>query len=990
VFSRTLKLFLLGIAIVVSFLNRASASNYHEIQIIPGIDSYHTNIESATKDSQGFIWFIAGSLLYRYDGISIKPFNELYKGPLYFTEVTKLMADRQGRLWLETRNGLLIFDTQKWTFIKDGEFAKGLWREDVIAMYDQQDRQYIATKSGILWQISGANKRKLLTFNPAINELRRPLGKRLLADKDRLWFAYNAQLFFMDLNAGHIQEFNIPKNIYRQLDDIFLLNKGLLLRNYGLGYLTFDGASFKKASPKGLSLGDMRDWAHWSFAEGNKIVFLFEDGRYFEFQADLKMTPLSANRHYINRELLKSKLNQIVFNTNEGLCATEKGLYSLSKTDFDIQYWNTGTARAITKQQSTYYIGGYAPLKSFLPYNPSIKAVAPLNNYYAFLTINQDSSLVGLESDFLGLLVNGKFNRVPYYKRKGVSEELSPMVFSLCHYQGSQYLIGTYSGIWIYDLQTKEVFPLRDSNGLAVGIGQRINSLQRINQMISFSSENGYFELSAGHLQKVYPKSGEKLHVFAHTFRNNKVYLATKGKGLIVLDTEHRKILNYSFENGLASNIVFSMTWVNNLLFLGTFKGLSVWDGKTFYSAYSMHGLPFEEFNQPSIYYDQSTKRLLIGGVLGCFAIESQNFLASLKRQEVPKPVLASVIVGNSSSNITRSYTPSAAQDTILLDEQSVFVNLKLAKIDGYKNNYKTYFRLRPVVKTFQELTTSGQINLSDLKTGEYEVEVKTVSDNGLSAKTRRWLLYKKPRFYETQIFYVFLTFATGVIIYILTIARSSQLKRDKKLRLELSRDLHDEVGGLLTGIAMQTDLLSMSQQYSFANKSLDKISGYSREAVQTMDDIIWAIDSRNNSQGSLEDRMKFLTEQLLTSQDIEVVFDTEIHTARQLPQYIRQNVYLIFKEALHNICKHSASSEVRIFLQIDHNMLDLEISNTLVDLNRDDHGKKSFRKGQGTTNMERRAESIGAKVTIVKSPNTYTVHLTANLKFRKLLFDLF
>ncbi len=989
-FSRTLKLLLLGIAIVLSFSNRIWASSYHEIQIIPGIDSYHTNIESATKDSQGFIWFIAGSLLYRYDGISIKSFHELYKGPLYFTEVNKLMADRQGRLWLETRNGLLIFDTQKWKFIKDAEFAKGLWGEDVIAMFDQQDKQYIATKSGILWQINGTKKRELLKFNRTINELRRPLGKRLIADKDRLWFAYNEQLFFMDLNAGHIQRFSIPKNIYRQLDDIFLLNKGLLLRNYGLGYLTFDGARFKKVSPKGLSLGDMRDWGHWSFAEGNRIVFLFEDSRYFEFEADLKMTPLSADKHYISRELLKSKLNQIVFNANEGLCATEKGLYSLSKTDFDIQYWNTGTARAITKQQRMYYVGGYAPLKSFLPYNPSIKAVAPLNNYYAFLTINQDSTLVGLESDFLGLLVNGQFNRVPYYKRKGIREELSPMVFSLCHYRDNQYLIGTYSGIWIYDLQTKEVVPLRDKNGLAVGIGQRINAVQWSNETLSFSSENGYFELTAGHLQKVFPQNGEKLNVFAHTFRDNKIYLATKGKGLIVIEAKNGKILNYSLENGLASNIVYSMAWVNNLLFLGTFKGLSVWDGKTFYSAYSMQGLPFEEFNQPSIYYDQSAKQLLMGGVLGCFAINPQNFLASLKRQEVPQPVLASVIVGNSASNITRSYTPSAAQDTILLDEQAVFVNLKLAKIDSYKNNYKTYFRLRPVVKTFQELTTSGQINLSDLKTGEYEVEVKTLSDNGLSAKTRTWLLYKKPRFYEMQIFYVFLTFATGSGIYMLTIARSSQLKRDKKLRLELSRDLHDEVGGLLTGISMQTDLLSMSQQHALANKSLDKIAGYSREAVQTMDDIIWAIDSRNNSQGSLEDRMKFLTEQLLTSQGIEVVFDTEIHTARQLPQYIRQNVYLIFKEALHNICKHSASADVRIFLQIDHNMLDLEISNTLVNLNSDDKGKKNFRKGQGTTNMERRAESIGAKVTIVKSPNTYTVHLTANLKFRKLLFDLF
>ncbi len=976
--------------IAMTAFDRVWASNYHAVQIISGLDSYHTNIESATKDSQGFVWFIAGSLLYRYDGITVKPFGELYNGPLHFTEVNKLMADGEGRLWFETRNGLVIFDTQKWKFIKDTELAKDLWGEEIIAMSARQDQQYIATKSGRLWQINGNNKRKLLQFNPTFNELRRPLGNRLIADHEKLWFAYNEQLFFVDLKSGSAQKFKMPKNIYKQLDDLFLLQNGLLLRNYGLGYFTFDGNSYKKINPKGLSQGDMRDWAHWSFTEKNNIVFLFEDGRYFEFKDDLKLTPLLVNHHTIQKDLLKSKLNQLNFNIDEGLCSTEKGLYSISKTSFDIQYWNTGTARGILQQQDHYYIGGYAPLKSFQLHNTAIDGAGPLNNYYAFLPVNRDSALVGLEGDFLGFLIKGQFKKAPYHKQVGTQEDLSSMVFSLAHYQKNQYLVGTYSGIWIYDMQTKDVFPLRDRKGLVVGIGQRINSLRHNNQIISFTSENGYFEFKAGTLHKVYPQNGEKLHVFTHAFKKNKVFLATKGKGLVEIDTENNRIKTYSNADGLASNVIFSMLWVNDLLFLGTFRGLSVWDGENFYSAFSMHGLPFEEFNQPSMYFDQRQDRLLIGGVLGCIAINPQNFLTSIKRQKVPWPVLASVRVGNSSNDIIRSYTPAATQDTILMNEQAVFVNLQLAKIDSYKNNYKTYFRLRPLIKTFQELTASGQINLSDLKTGEYEIEVRTVSDNGLSMETRKWLLYKKPRFYETQIFYVLLTLTTGGAIYILTIVRSSQIKRDKKLRLELSRDLHDEVGGLLTGIAMQTDLLALEKEETMPNNSLEKISGYSREAVQTMDDIIWSIDSRNNNQGSLEDRMKFLMGQLLTAQDIHVTFETEIHTRSQLPQYVRQNVYLIFKEALHNICKHSPSAVVKICLKIDYNKLELEISNTLVGSHVELINKKNFRKGQGLNNMERRAEAIDGKIIIEKSATDYTLMLTANLKLRKLLSQLF
>ncbi len=196
--------------------------------------------------------------------------------------------------------------------------------------------------------------------------------------------------------------------------------------------------------------------------------------------------------------------------------------------------------------------------------------------------------------------------------------------------------------------------------------------------------------------------------------------------------------------------------------------------------------------------------------------------------------------------------------------------------------------------------------------------------------KTKRWLFYKKPKFYETQLFYVLVTLGLGVVLYVIAIMRSSQLKRDKKLRLELARDLHDEVGGLLTGIAMQTDLMAIGQQSAGRHQSLEKIAAYSREALQTMDDVIWAIDSRNNSQGSLEDRMRFLVSQILPMQDVDVKFDINLQSADQLPQYVRQNVYLIFKEALHNICKHSPNAKVDIFLKIDRHQLILRLCNTI------------------------------------------------------------
>src|SRR5690606_7807301 len=97
--------------------------------------------------------------------------------------------------------------------------------------------------------------------------------------------------------------------------------------------------------------------------------------------------------------------------------------------------------------------------------------------------------------------------------------------------------------------------------------------------------------------------------------------------------------------------------------------------------------------------------------------------------------------------------------------------------------------------------------------------------------------------------------------------------------------------------------------------QSIEAIGNHSRQSMQMMDDIIWAVDARNNDQESLGDRIKYVASQLFDPLDITVTFELEQGSRRKITQTVRQNLYLIFKEAIHNICKHSNATAVRIRL---------------------------------------------------------------------------
>ena len=184
------------------------------------------------------------------------------------------------------------------------------------------------------------------------------------------------------------------------------------------------------------------------------------------------------------------------------------------------------------------------------------------------------------------------------------------------------------------------------------------------------------------------------------------------------------------------------------------------------------------------------------------------------------------------------------------------------------------------------------------------------------------------------------------------------------QIRDEIARDLHDEVGATLTSIATSAKVIQkkVGTKNPEANSILDQIKTDSEEAIHTIRDTVWALNPDNDAPEKLFEKMRSVGFKLLTTQDIAFVFENEVPAA-QLPVFTmeqRRNLYLVYKEAIHNIAKHShaTNAQVRIFQQT--NALHIRISDDGKGFNCHQNGE-----GNGLKNFQKRAEEGGFEVNV-------------------------
>lgn len=199
--------------------------------------------------------------------------------------------------------------------------------------------------------------------------------------------------------------------------------------------------------------------------------------------------------------------------------------------------------------------------------------------------------------------------------------------------------------------------------------------------------------------------------------------------------------------------------------------------------------------------------------------------------------------------------------------------------------------------------------------------------------------------------------------------------------RLRISRELHDDIGSTLGSISIYSEVAKKrNAKNESANEVLAKIGFASRELIDKMSDIVWSLNPNNESFEQLQNRMMAFAAMMLAPRNILYDFSAgdELKTIHLTGEH-RKNIFLIFKEALHNIVKYADCKKVHIVLAAQKNGLAMIIHDdgkgfdvakvTTHDISHDGEHLG----GNGIRNMRARADDMNASLCIDSKLNEGT-----------------
>ena len=136
--------------------------------------------------------------------------------------------------------------------------------------------------------------------------------------------------------------------------------------------------------------------------------------------------------------------------------------------------------------------------------------------------------------------------------------------------------------------------------------------------------------------------------------------------------------------------------------------------------------------------------------------------------------------------------------------------------------------------------------------------------------------------------------------------------------------DLHDDIGAGLSRISVIGEALKsrLRESDDDVQRMLNDIGDSSRQLVADMGDIVWSLDPRHDRIRELASRLRSFGSDVLEMRGVAWSVDSpdeELH--HSVPLETRRQIYLVFKEGIHNIAKHSnaKSANLRLWFQDGH-----------------------------------------------------------------------
>lgn len=201
-----------------------------------------------------------------------------------------------------------------------------------------------------------------------------------------------------------------------------------------------------------------------------------------------------------------------------------------------------------------------------------------------------------------------------------------------------------------------------------------------------------------------------------------------------------------------------------------------------------------------------------------------------------------------------------------------------------------------------------------------------------------------------------------------LRLARLEKAHAISTERTRIAQDLHDELGGSLTQIALTSELTKERLADADAARSqLDSIFTTARHLARQLDSVVWAISPAHDTMESLATFIAKESQAFLRPAGI----GCRLHLPDELPDYQltaleRRSIVLVVKEALHNIVQHANATEVRLRMSAADNMLAIDIEDDGRGFPMDAESRDVAAGHDGLANMRSRIVAVGGTCTMV------------------------
>jgi signal transduction histidine kinase/ligand-binding sensor domain-containing protein len=472
--------------------------------------------------------------------------------------------------------------------------------------------------------------------------------------------------------------------------------------------------------------------------------------------------------------------------------------------------------------------------------------------------------------------------------------------------------------------------------------------------------------LKDGRFQRLFPEwRGNFTHLFVDS--KGRVWAASVDAGLGVIEDPHSpdpQLRRYSRAEGLSADEVWCITEDRmGRIYVGTAKGVDRLDPGTgrivHYS--SSDGLVRGDIRSTlrdrngDLWFvsPHGVSRLTPGEDSGVAPARARitGFIAA----GVPLPLSD---LGESEVGPLRV---SSHQDALQVD----FVAIH----DQMQAPLRYQFRLdrdgsAGATESWLDLGSTPTVRLFNLASGDYSLQVRALTRDGLSGEPALVTFSVLLPLWQTWWFQLACAMTVAGVVWRVRTRRLQQQLALQRVRSHIAMDLHDDIGAGLSRISVLGEVLKSRLRESDADVQgmLDDIADSSRQLVTDMGDIVWALDSGRDQMKDLASRLRAFGSDLLEKQGMEwTVEGAPDSLRRSLAPALKRQLYLVFREGIHNVAKHSGATRAALRFWVQ----DGYIWGELMD---DGCGIASTPShGNGFPNMRERVKQLGGRMEVTR-----------------------